>query len=64
VEFAARIWAPDAIGSALLFLGLRHFAGRWRLNSWPELLALAIAGCLLYVVAVFPVRLRTLLHAT
>ena len=63
-EFAARIWAPDAIGSALLFLGLRHVAGTWRLNSWAELLALAVAGCLLYALAVFPLRLRTLRHAT
>ena len=64
VEFAARIWAPDAIGSALLFLGLRHVVGSWRLNSWPELLALAVAGFLFYALAVFPLRLRTLRHAT
>ena len=63
-EFAARIWAPDAIGSALLFLGLRHVTGWCRLNSWPQLLALAAAGLLLYALAVFPLRRRTLLDAT
>jgi len=63
-EFAARIWAPDAIGSALLFLGLRHVTGWCRLNSWPQLLALAVAGLLLYALAVFPLRRRTLLDAT
>lgn len=63
-EFAARIWAPDAIGSALLFLALRHCAASWKLNSWPELLALAASGCLLYALAVFPLRLRRLLFAS
>lgn len=61
LEYAARVWAPDALGSALLFVALRRVTGTWAMNSWGELLALSLAGALIYIMATFPLR-KILLH--
>jgi hypothetical protein len=55
------VWAPDALGSALLFVALRRVTGSWAMNSWSGLLALSLAGALFYTLATFPLR-RNLLR--